>query len=86
MAWYHPEWYHRVISYSGTLVNQQSPFDAQTPDGAIEDEAGGAPRPRMQPREDGVLGPPVEEVARRGPVAERGRGFDQTMTMRSASS
>ena len=34
MAWYHPEWYHRVISYSGTFVNQQWPFDAQTPDGA----------------------------------------------------
>ena len=28
MAWYHPEWYHRVISYSGTFVNQQWPFDA----------------------------------------------------------
>jgi iron(III)-enterobactin esterase len=34
MAWYHPEWYHRVISYSGTFVNQQWPFDPQTPDGA----------------------------------------------------
>ncbi len=27
MAWYHPEWYHRVISYSGTFVNQQWPFN-----------------------------------------------------------
>lgn len=34
MAWYHPEWYHRVISYSGTFVNQQWPFNPQTPDGA----------------------------------------------------
>jgi enterochelin esterase family protein len=34
MAWYHPEWYHRVISYSGTFVNQQWPFDPGTPDGA----------------------------------------------------
>ena len=34
MAWYHPQWYHRVISYSGTFVNQQWPFDPQTPDGA----------------------------------------------------
>jgi len=25
MAWYHPEWYHRVLSYSGTFVNQQWP-------------------------------------------------------------
>jgi hypothetical protein len=34
MAWYHPQWYHRVISYSGTFVNQQWPFNPQTPDGA----------------------------------------------------
>jgi len=34
MAWYHPEWYHRVISYSGTFVNQQWPFNAETPGGA----------------------------------------------------
>lgn len=34
MAWYHPELYHRVITYSGTFVNQQWPFDAATPDGA----------------------------------------------------
>ena len=25
MAWYHPELYHRVLSYSGTFVNQQCP-------------------------------------------------------------
>jgi len=34
MAWYHPEWYHRVITYSGTFVNQQWPFNPQTPGGA----------------------------------------------------
>ena len=34
MAWYHPEWYHRVITYSGTYVNQQWPFNPETPDGA----------------------------------------------------
>jgi len=34
MAWYHPEWYHRIVSYSGTFVNQQWPFDPQTPGGA----------------------------------------------------
>jgi enterochelin esterase-like enzyme len=34
MAWFHPEWYHRVISYSGTFVNQQWPFDARSPGGA----------------------------------------------------
>jgi enterochelin esterase-like enzyme len=34
MAWYHPGWYHRVITYSGTYVNQQWPFNPETPDGA----------------------------------------------------
>lgn len=36
MAWYHPEWYHRVLTYSGTYVNQQYPFNPQTPGGAWE--------------------------------------------------
>ncbi|HXS94491.1 MAG TPA: alpha/beta hydrolase-fold protein [Candidatus Limnocylindrales bacterium] len=36
MAWYHPEWYHRVLSYSGTFVNQQWPPNAETPHGAWE--------------------------------------------------
>ena len=36
MAWYHPEWYHRVLTYSGTYVNQQWPYDPQSPHGAWE--------------------------------------------------
>ncbi len=36
MAWYHPEWYHRVLSYSGTFVNQQWPLIADAPHGAWE--------------------------------------------------
>jgi len=36
MAWYHPELYHRVLTYSGTYVNQQWPFNAGTPHGAWE--------------------------------------------------
>jgi len=36
MAWYHPEWYHRVLTYSGTYVNQQWPPNAETPHGAWE--------------------------------------------------
>jgi len=36
MAWYHPELYHRVLTYSGTYVNQQWPFNADTPHGAWE--------------------------------------------------
>ena len=27
MAWYHPELYHRVLTYSGTYVNQQWPHE-----------------------------------------------------------
>ncbi len=34
MAWYHPELYHRVLTYSGTYVNQQWPYNPQTPHGA----------------------------------------------------
>lgn len=34
MAWYHPDLYHRVLSYSGTFVNQQWPPNAETPHGA----------------------------------------------------
>ena len=36
MAWYHPELYHRVLTYSGTYVNQQWPSNPQTPHGAWE--------------------------------------------------
>jgi iron(III)-enterobactin esterase len=34
MAWYHPEWYHRVLTYSGTYINQQWPWNPETPHGA----------------------------------------------------
>ena len=36
MAWYHPEWYHRVLTYSGTYVYQQWPPNPDTPHGAWE--------------------------------------------------
>jgi len=36
MAWYHPERYHRVLTYSGTYVNQQWPSNPETPGGAWE--------------------------------------------------
>ena len=36
MAWYHPELYHRVLTYSGTYVNQQWPYNAEIPHGAWE--------------------------------------------------
>lgn len=34
MAWFHPDLYRRVLSYSGTFVNQQSPLNPASPDGA----------------------------------------------------
>ncbi len=34
MAWFHPELYHRVLTYSGTWINQQWPSDPQFPHGA----------------------------------------------------
>ena len=34
MAWYRPDLYHRVLTFSGTFVNQQWPFNPETPDGA----------------------------------------------------
>ncbi len=36
MAWYHPEWYHRVLTYSGTYINQAWPYNPKTPHGAWE--------------------------------------------------
>jgi len=36
MAWYHPELYHRVLTFSGTFVNQQWPTDPKVPHGAWE--------------------------------------------------
>jgi len=34
MAWYRPDLYHRVLTYSGTFINQQWPQDPATPHGA----------------------------------------------------
>lgn len=33
MAWHRPDLFRRVLTYSGTYVNQQWPFDASTPQG-----------------------------------------------------
>ncbi|HEY4248912.1 MAG TPA: alpha/beta hydrolase-fold protein [Lacunisphaera sp.] len=34
MAWFHPERYRRVLTFSGTFVNQQWPIDPEYPHGA----------------------------------------------------
>src|SRR5258708_4210381 len=36
MAWFHPEWYHRVLTYSGRYVNQQSPTNRESRHGGWE--------------------------------------------------
>jgi len=36
MAWYRTDLYHRVLSYSGTFINQQWPHSTATPHGAWE--------------------------------------------------
>ena len=49
MAWYHPDLYHRVLSYSGTFVNQQWPFNPETPGGAWELHAKLVPNSEKKP-------------------------------------
>jgi enterochelin esterase-like enzyme len=49
MAWRHPERYRRVLSYSGTFVNQQSPVDPETPRGAWEYHATLIPQAERKP-------------------------------------
>jgi enterochelin esterase-like enzyme len=49
MAWFHPERYRRVLSYSGTYVNQQSPPDPATPRGAWEYHATLIPQAERKP-------------------------------------
>jgi enterochelin esterase family protein len=49
MAWYHPELYHRVLTYSGTFVNQQWPWNPRTPDGAWDLQHRLIPRSRRKP-------------------------------------
>jgi hypothetical protein len=49
MAWYHPELYHRVLTYSGTYVNQQWPSNPETPHGAWEYHERLIPNSPMKP-------------------------------------
>jgi len=49
MAWSHPERYRRVLSYSGTFVNQQSPPSPETPRGAWEYHAKLIPEAERKP-------------------------------------
>jgi enterochelin esterase-like enzyme len=49
MAWYHPELYHRILTYSGTYVNQQWPWNSQTPGGAWDLHARLIPNSPVKP-------------------------------------
>jgi enterochelin esterase-like enzyme len=49
MAWYHPERYRKVLSYSGTFVNQASPQDLKTPRGGWEYHATLIPKTAKKP-------------------------------------
>lgn len=49
MAWYHPELYHRVLTYSGTYVNQQSPLNPESPHGAWEYHENFIPKSKPKP-------------------------------------
>lgn len=49
MAWYHNDWYHRVVSYSGTYVNQQWPPRPETPHGAWEYHENILPKSKAKP-------------------------------------
>jgi enterochelin esterase-like enzyme len=49
MAWYRPDLYHRVLSYSGTFVNQQSPKNADLPKGAWEYHENLIPKSEAKP-------------------------------------
>jgi enterochelin esterase family protein len=49
MAWYHPELYHRVLTYSGTFINQQWPYNPKTPQGAWGFHTTLIPKSRQKP-------------------------------------
>ncbi len=49
MAWFHPEWYHRVLIYSGTFVNAQTPRNPESPHGAWEYHENIVPKNPVKP-------------------------------------
>ncbi len=49
MAWYRNDLYHRVLTYSGTYVNQQWPWNPETPGGAWDFHARIIPNSPVKP-------------------------------------
>ena len=48
-AWFHPDYYHRVLTYSGTYVAQQSPVNPESLRGAWEYHATFIPKSKRKP-------------------------------------
>src|SRR6478735_6088234 len=59
MAWFHPELYHRVLSYSPTMVNQQWPWNPALRGGAWEYHSAwpGPAGPHLNIKAGGVISP-----------------------------
>jgi Putative esterase len=57
MAWFHPELFHRVLTYSPTMVNQQWPHNPALPGGAWEYHSAWAGAPVA--KSDGHVGSPL---------------------------
>ena len=49
MAWYRTDLYHRVLTYSGTYVNQQWPYNPESPGGAWEFHRSLIPKSPVKP-------------------------------------
>lgn len=49
MGWYHPDLYRRLLLYSGTFVNQQSPLNSASPHGAWEYHEHFIPQTKAKP-------------------------------------
>jgi enterochelin esterase-like enzyme len=94
MAWFRPDRYRRVLSYSGTYVNQQSPPDPATPRGAWEYHATLIPQADPKPLriwlevgEKDFHADDPEETWRNWPLANRrmaaalaAKGYDYRFT------
>jgi enterochelin esterase-like enzyme len=95
MAWFHPERYRRVLSYSGTYVNQQSPPNPGYPRGAWEYHAtlipGAARKPLriwLEVGENDLHADDPEETWHNWPLANKrmaealaAKGYDYRFTL-----
>ncbi len=49
MGWFRPDLYHRILTYSGTYVDQQSPKNTESPHGAWEYHENLIPKKEVKP-------------------------------------